>query len=75
MESSKLEMTQISIRRYAFDMLARDSSHLDIDPAEAADAEAMADYKAGRFISHESMRAWILSWGTDNELPCPEIGD
>lgn len=23
-------------------------------------------------ISHEAMKAWLLSWGTDNELPPPE---
>jgi predicted transcriptional regulator len=56
-------------------MRIRDSLPLDIDPNEAADAEAMADYEAGRFISHEAMRAWILSWGTENELPRPKVGD
>lgn len=23
-------------------------------------------------ISHQAMKAWLLSWGTDNELPPPE---
>jgi predicted transcriptional regulator len=56
-------------------MILRESLPLDIDPDDAADAEAMADYEAGRFISHEAMRAWILSWGTESELPRPEVGD
>jgi len=35
-------------------------------------AEALADVEAGRMIPHEEMRRWLLSWGTDNELPPPE---
>lgn len=58
-------------------MLAREPSPLELDAeAEAtADAEAEADYQAGRVISHEAMRAWILSWGTPDELPSPKVGD
>lgn len=26
----------------------------------------------GPFVSHEEMSAWLLSWGTTNELPPPE---
>jgi predicted transcriptional regulator len=49
----------------------------EVDQAfeDAADAEAEADIAAGRVISHEAMKAWLLSWGTANELPPPEIGD
>ena len=49
----------------------------EVDQAfeDAADAEAEADIAAGRVISHEAMTAWLLSWGTPNELPPPEIGD
>jgi predicted transcriptional regulator len=60
---------------YNVSMVVRDSLPLDIESDDAADAEAMADYEAGRFISHEAMRAWILSWGTENELPRPKVGD
>ena len=42
---------------------------------EAADAEAMAEYEADRFVSHEAVRDWILSWGTPDERPRPEVGD
>ena len=49
------------------------------DPDEAADEAAMAqgeaDIAAGRVISHEAMKAWLLSWGTPNELPPPKVGD
>jgi predicted transcriptional regulator len=41
----------------------------------AAIAEARADIKAGRVISHAAMKRWLLSWGTPDELPPPEIGD
>ena len=38
-------------------------------------AEGFADLDAGRIISHEAMKAWLLSWGTAGELPSPSIGD
>jgi predicted transcriptional regulator len=40
-----------------------------------ADARAEADVEAGRVISNEAMKAWLLSWGTPNELPPPADGD
>ena len=54
-----------------------DSSIFDPDPAEEAKAlaEGEADIKAGRLISHEAMRRWILSWGKPDELPPPECGE
>jgi predicted transcriptional regulator len=46
------------------------------DTAEAiADARAEADVAAGRVISHEAMKAWILSWGTSDEKSPPVAGD
>ena len=27
---------------------------------------------SGHFIKHEDMKAWLLSWGTDRELPPPK---
>jgi predicted transcriptional regulator len=38
--------------------------------AEARAAER--DVAAGHYIKHEDMKAWLLSWGTDNELPPPK---
>ena len=35
--------------------------------------EALEDAKKGYFISSESMHRWMDSWGTENELPRPEI--
>jgi predicted transcriptional regulator len=48
---------------------------LDEEAEAAADAEAEADVAAGRLISHRAIKAWVLSWGTENELPPPEVGD
>jgi len=28
--------------------------------------------KSGHFVKHEDMKAWLLSWGTDHELPPPK---
>jgi hypothetical protein len=45
------------------------------DPAAeaAADARADADVQAWRLISHDTVKPWIASWGTDKSLPRPEI--
>ena len=37
----------------------------------AVDA-GIADADAGRTVPHEDVRRWLLSWGTENELPPPE---
>src|SRR5262249_50254501 len=28
--------------------------------------------KSGHYVRHEDMKAWLLSWGTDHELPPPK---
>ena len=38
-------------------------------------ADALADAAAGRVISHAAMKAWLLSLGTSDELPPPQVGD
>jgi predicted transcriptional regulator len=36
--------------------------------------EAWQEYqRTGQFVSHEAMTAWLDTWGTDREGPCPEI--
>ena len=51
-------------------------SIFDTEPDEAEearlDALAMADFRAGRYVTHERVAEWLRSWGTDHELPCPE---
>ena len=43
------------------------------DEAEEArlDAEAEADFAAGRVVPHAEVIKWLKSWGTPDELPCP----
>ena len=60
----------------------RSSNFLVSDAVESyvADQERMlaeirqADrqVKSGHYIRHEDMKAWLLSWGTDRELPPPK---
>ncbi len=59
----------------------RSSNFLISDAVESyvADKERMlaeirrADrqVKSGHYVRHEDMKAWLLSWGTDRELPPP----
>ena len=34
--------------------------------------EARAEVDAGRTVSYERVRRWLLSWGTAKELPRPQ---
>ena len=47
----------------------------DAEAEAAADAEGLADIEAGRVVSGEAVKRWLLSWGTADELPPPNIGD
>jgi predicted transcriptional regulator len=51
-------------------------SIFDISPDDAEDArldaEALAAYRAGRFVPHAKVAEWLDSWGTPNELPRPK---
>ena len=38
----------------------------------AAVEEGIADADAGRMVPYEKIRRWLLSWGTENELPPPK---
>lgn len=39
---------------------------------EAAIREGQEDADAGRLTPYEKVRRWLLSWGSENELPLPE---
>jgi len=43
----------------------------DADAEERALREAEAELAAGKGVPHEQVRRWLLSWGTDDELPPP----
>ena len=48
------------------------SSEAEADARRAAAvARGRADIKAGRYVEHAEVRAWLMSWGTDNPLPRP----
>src|SRR6202171_3700476 len=34
--------------------------------------QADRQVKSGHYIRNEDMKAWLLSWGTDRELPVPK---
>lgn len=34
--------------------------------------QADRQVKSGHYVRHEDMKAWLLSWGTDHELPPPK---
>ncbi len=36
--------------------------------------QAMESVAQGRVVSGEAVHTWLESWGTDKELPPPEIG-
>jgi predicted transcriptional regulator len=44
----------------------------ETDAFAAAVREGIVDAAAGRTISYEKIRRWLLSWGTDGELPPPK---
>jgi len=60
----------------------RSSNFLVSDAVESyvADQERMLaeirqadrEVKSGHYIKHEDMKAWLLSWGTNRELPPPK---
>lgn len=39
---------------------------------QQAIAEGLASLDTGRSVPYEDARRWLLSWGTENELPPPE---
>lgn len=44
----------------------------DTEAFVAAVKEGIASADAGRTVPYETVREWLLSWGTKAELPKPE---
>lgn len=47
-------------------------SIFDLEPDEAEETRLDAEIEAGKFVSNDRVVEWLKSWGTPNELPCPE---
>lgn len=53
--------------------LTRDQRDLSkTDDFESAVRAGVAEADAGKVISYEKIRRWLLSWGSDKELPPPK---
>ncbi len=55
--------------------LIADAVESYVEDQERLQAEIRAaerDIAAGHYIKDEDMKAWLLSWGTENELPPPK---
>ena len=52
-------------------------SIFDIEPDEVLearlDAEAEADYQAGRVVPHEKVRSWLLKLAKGERVPPPRV--
>ncbi len=46
--------------------------HIMDEAKRLAILEGIADADAGRLIPHEDVKAWLESWGSDDELPPPQ---
>jgi len=45
-----------------------------IERRNAEADKAWEEYKrTGQFVSNEAMMAWLDTWGTDQEGPCPDL--
>jgi len=51
---------------------AVDSYVTDQERMLAEIKQADRQVKSGHYIKHSDMKAWLLSWGTDHELPPPK---
>jgi len=52
--------------------LAADRKDEDRTAYLATVDEGLADAKAGRVVSYVRIRRWLLSWGSEKELPPPK---
>jgi len=56
--------------------MAKSDPAAELTPEDIAFLEAVKAGKAsiaqGRSISYEEIRPWLMSWGTEDELPTPE---
>ena len=67
-------------RRRSAHWLMREAIRENLNREEAAERrnleadEAWAEYqRAGQLVGNEAMTAWLNTWGTDKEGPCPNL--
>ena len=67
-------------RRRSAHWLMREAIREYLNREEAAERrnleadEAWAEYqRTGQFVGNEAMTAWLNTWGTDQEGPCPNL--
>src|SRR6266403_5070063 len=51
---------------------AVESNVADQERLLAESRQGERQVNSGHFVRHEEMKAWLLPWGTDNELPPPK---
>lgn len=69
-----------SARRRSAHWLMREAIREYLDKEEESERrnaeadEAWAEYRrTGQSVSNEAMTAWLDTWGTDKEGPCPDL--
>jgi RHH-type rel operon transcriptional repressor/antitoxin RelB len=72
--NDRLELISRDMRRSKSDLAAEAiEAYVDLNEWQVAGIkQAMASLDRGEAIAHESVRAWVESWGTETELPKPK---
>lgn len=72
--SDRLELASRDMRRSKSALAAEAiEAYLDLNEWQVAGIKrAMGSLDRGEAIAHESVKAWVESWGTEDELPKPE---
>lgn len=68
---TKLAKQQDRSASYVAEQAIRDRIAFEQAQVRAIE-EGLAQANRGELIPHEEVKAWVESWGTENELPAPE---
>ena len=70
-------MLELAFNQVVFMAEAEPKSIFDMEPDAAhearLDAEAEADYAAGRVISHDRMKEWLSKLARGDRVPPPQV--
>lgn len=67
----KPRLPRAAVRSNLLVSVAVESYVADQERILAEIRQADRQVKRGHYVRHEDMKAWLLSWGTDHELPPP----